>query len=134
MGVATMRPQVADTAEAVADTAATEPFAQTRQASPRQPSNLPRQQLKLLPSRRALAPDQRDVALRPVDLDRPGHHLRALEDAGIECQLREQGDAEAVVDHLHQGGEARCLERVGVGLVADATGGESMAAQAVAFL
>src|SRR5262247_1109702 len=42
----------------------------------RQPGYLARQQLKLLPASRALAPDQGDVAFGVIDVDGARHHVR----------------------------------------------------------
>src|SRR3546814_7028762 len=51
------------------------------------------------------SPDQRDGAPIVVGRERTGVDVGVVEDAGLDRHLRQHGDAEPVVDHLHQGVE-----------------------------
>src|SRR5262249_31004053 len=63
-----------------------------------------------------------------------GHEPRALEDPGLERDLRKEGDAKPALHHLQEGGEARGLHAGLQTAAAGTAGRDRMVAEAMALL
>src|SRR5215470_17090337 len=64
---------------------------------------------------------------------RSGNEVCALKQAGIDCEFRQQGGAETVVDHLNQCWKARRFEALGETPVRKTADRKRVVTQAVTF-
>ena len=92
------------------------------------------EQPKLIAAPSAAAPDKTYLSCRFISEQRSGNEVRALKQAGIDCEFRQQGGAETVVDHLYQCRKARCLEAFGETPVGETADCKRVVAQAVTIL
>src|SRR5690606_38961601 len=72
-----------------------------------------RQEPELRLARRLPSPDEPYLAACPFAEERPGDQRGCLQDPAVESYFRQQGDAEAVLHHLHQRVQAGCGEGPG---------------------
>ena len=69
-----------------------------------------------------------------IGVERPGVDAGAVEDAGLDRHLRDEGQAEAVVDHLHQRVQRGAHHRRLGAQLGPVAGGERMVLEAMAVL
>ena len=78
-----------------------------------------REQPKLIAAPGTATPDETNLSCRFMAQQRSGNEVCAKKQAGINCESRQQGGAETVVDHLHQCRKARRLEALGMTAVGE---------------